>query len=108
MIIKKHFKVFLKRHNLTEEILAEVADVQVETINAYVDGTLTDKIQRKLIARAMYVIMKNNICMPVIDGYYKLLCDVFPEDFKIDPVKRSHISAFKNIFYQCYEDEFGE
>ena len=108
MINKRQLEKFMERHNLTKEILAEVADVSLVDLDEYVEGTLQNKKLRKRIARTIYVIERNNICIPVIDGYYRLLSDVFPETFNVDQLRKSHIESFKTIFNQFYEDEFGE
>lgn len=107
MITKQKFEDFKERHNLTTEIFCEVADVSEVTLNEYIEGTLSDKIQRQKVARAIYIIERNNICIPVISGYFRLLDDVFREHFKVKQLEKSYKETFKDIFNQCYEDEFG-
>lgn len=108
MITKQKLEGFMERHNLTKELLAEVADVSIKTLDEYVEGTLQNKKWRKRIARSIYIIKINNLCMPVVSGYYRLLSDLFPDKFKAQQLEKSYKETFKIIFNQCYEDEFGE
>lgn len=105
---KEKMQKFLERHNLTKEILAEIADVCIVTLNAYIDNTIPRAKARQRIIRSIYIIEQNNLCMPVIDGYYQLMMDLYPEDFDAVKIKRKHIDNYKQIFNQFYEDEFGE
>lgn len=108
MITKQKFENFLERHNLTKEYFAEVADVSVKTLDEYIEGSLQNKKWRQRIARSIYIIKTNNLCMPVISGYYRLLSDLFPEKCKAKELEESYKLTYKDIFNQCYEDEFGE
>lgn len=108
MITKQKFEDFLERHNLTIDVFCYVTDISKVTLEAYIEGTLQNRKSIKRIDRSIYVIRRNQICMPVLDGYYRLLTDVMRKRSEVKQLEKNHREQFKDIFNQCYEDEFGE